>query len=387
MKTWKNLLIVIVATVFMSVSAVAQQVPPSLFSEMDGIHFLDDGTALPIWGYGWVADGFITLPAPLLTYDEGAVVSLAFENPSPESHTIHLHGLDVDQANDGVPATSFFVTTGQSTAYDFTATHSGTYLYHCHVTTTLHLTMGMYGMVLVTRPDGTLFEGGPAVAQNVPWLFSDLEVATNFDPVGSFPFHDMRPDVFLVNGKAGSQLEGEVVWASSTEPTALRLASMAYSKVTCHFPEGLNAELWMSDGRAVPVEALDSLEIYPGERFTVLVQPEIGYDGGVTAVFEHMVDGLVEAEEFLQIREESLHPSLVEGLEARAWYPNPANHQVSMPESAGRVVRVWSMTGAMVFEGSIPAKGLDVSSWKDGVYLAQVEGRGVTRFVVAHGAR
>ena len=387
MKTWKNLLIAIVATVFMSVSAVAQQVPPSLFSEMDGIHFLDDGTALPIWGYGWVADGFITLPAPLLTYDEGAVVSLAFENPSPESHTIHLHGLDVDQANDGVPATSFFVTTGQSTAYDFTATHSGTYLYHCHVTTTLHLTMGMYGMVLVTRPDGTLFEGGPAVAQNVPWLFSDLEVATNFDPVGSFPFHDMRPDVFLVNGKAGSQLEGEVVWASSTEPTALRLASMAYSKVTCHFPEGLNAELWMSDGRAVPVEVLDSLEIYPGERFTVLVQPEIGYDGGVTAVFEHMVDGLVEAEEFLQIREESLHPSLVEDLELPAWHPNPANHQVSLPESTGRVVRVWSMTGAMVFEGSIPSKGLDVSSWKDGVYLAQVEGRGVTRFVVAHGTR
>ena len=387
MKIWKNFLCAIVATVFMSVSAVAQQVPPSLFSEMDGIHFLDDGTALPIWGYGWVADGFITLPAPLLTYDEGAVVSLAFENPSPESHTIHLHGLDVDQANDGVPATSFFVTSGQSTAYDFTATHSGTYLYHCHVTTTLHLTMGMYGMVLVTRPDGTLFEGGPAVTANVPWLFSDLEVATNFDPVGSFPFHDMRPDVFMVNGKAGSQLEGEVVWASSTEPTALRLASMAYSKVTCHFPEGLNAELWMSDGRAVPMEALDSLEIYPGERFTVLVQPELGYDGGVTAVFGHMVDDVVESEEFLQIREESLHPSLVEDLEATGWYPNPASHQVSLPESTGRVVRVWSLTGAVIFEGGLPAKGLDVSSWQDGVYLAQVEGRGVTRFVVAHGAK
>jgi len=387
MKIWKNFLCAIVATAFVSVSAAAQQVPPSLFSEMDGIHFLDDGTALPIWGYGWVADGFITLPAPLLTYDEGAVVSLAFENPSPESHTIHLHGLDVDQANDGVPATSFFVTSGQSTSYDFTATHSGTYLYHCHVTTTLHLTMGMYGMVLVTRPDGTLFEGGPAAAANVPWLFSDLEVATNFDPVGSFPFHDMRPDVFMVNGKAGSQLEGEVVWASSTEPTALRLASMAYSKVTCHFPDALNAELWMSDGRAVPVEALDSLEVYPGERFTVLVQPELGYNGGVTAVFEHMVDGLAEAEEFLQIREESLHPSLVEDLESQGWYPNPANHQVSLPESTGRVVRVWSLTGAVIFEGGLPANGLDVSSWQDGVYLAQVEGRGVTRFVVAHGAR
>lgn len=366
----------------------AQQVPPSLFSEMDGIHFLDDGTALPIWGYGWTAEGFITLPAPLLTYDEGATVSLAFENPSPESHTIHLHGLDVDQANDGVPSTSFYVATGESTSYNFTATHAGTYLYHCHVTTTLHLTMGMYGMILVTRPDGTLFEGGPAVTQNVPWLFSDLEVATNFDPVGSFPFHDMRPDVFLVNGKHGSQLEDDVVWASSAVPTALRLGSMAYSKVTCHFPEGLNAELWMSDGRSVPVEALDSLEIYPGERFTVLVQPEMGYDGGVSAVFGHMVDGAVESTEFLQIREESLHPSHAGHAEASStWFPSPASHQVRTLEAQGQSLRVWDQRGVLVYEGRLDSGGLDVSTWESGVYLAQVEKKPVTRFVVANGDR
>jgi len=95
----------------------AQALPPVLFSEMDGIHFLDDGTAVPIWGYGWVTDGFITLPGPLLSYNEGQQVDLNFTNPSPESHTIHLHGLDVDQANDGVPATSFQVVTGGSTVY------------------------------------------------------------------------------------------------------------------------------------------------------------------------------------------------------------------------------------------------------------------------------
>jgi len=372
---------------FLGFQTQAQMAPPQLFSEMDGLHFLEDGSAVPFWGYGWVADGFISLPGPLLEYAEGQEVNLAFTNPSPESHTIHLHGLDVDQANDGVPSTSFYVSTGESTDYEFTATHTGTYLYHCHVTTTLHLAMGMYGMILVTRPDGTLFEGGPAVAQNVPWLFSDLEVATNLDPVGSFPFHDMRPDVFMVNGKAGSQLAEEVVYASAEEPTALRLGSMAYSKITCHFPEGLNAELWMSDGREVPVEVLDSLEIYPGERFTVLVQPEVGYDGGVTAAFEHMVDGYEEAEEFLQIREESLHPSHVASLDEPTWYPNPASHNIQVTESTGRFVRVWTSVGELVFEGQVPASGLDVVSWNNGLYLAQVEGRDVTRFVVAHGIR
>ena len=172
--------------------------PPQLFSGMEGYTFLPDGTAIPIWGYGWVADGYITLPGPLLEYTEGESVQLNFTNPSPESHTIHLHGLDVDQANDGVPTTSFFVVTGGESTYEFEADHPGTFLYHCHVTTTLHLTMGMYGMILVNRPDMTLYEGGPGYSENAPLLFSDLELETNLNAVQSFPFHDIRTDVFMV---------------------------------------------------------------------------------------------------------------------------------------------------------------------------------------------
>ena len=262
--------------------AMGQALPPQLYSEMDGIHFLDDGSSVTIWGYGWVTDGFITLPGPLLTYNEGQSVDLNFVNPSPESHTIHLHGLDVDQANDGVPATSFLVPTGGDAVYSFVADQAGTFLYHCHVTTTLHLTMGMYGMILVKRPDQTLFEGGPAYTEDAPFLFSDLEVATNLDPVGSFPFHDIRPDVFMINGKQGSQLEAEDerVWSAPGDTVALRLGSMAYSRVRCHFPPELHAVCHMSDGRALPESfAVDSLDIFPGERFTILVAPEEGFEG------------------------------------------------------------------------------------------------------------
>ena len=249
-----------------SAPMLSQSQPPQLFSEMDGVHFLADGTALPIWGYGWTTDGYITLPGPFLTYSEGEQVDLNFTNPSPESHTIHLHGLDVDQAYDGVPSTSFFEPTGQSTTYNFIANHPGTFLYHCHVTTTLHLTMGMYGMILVTRPDMTLFEGGPDYSSDVPLLFSDLEIATNLDPVGSFPFHTIRPDVFMVNGKTDAQLElpSQIVNYEPGETLALRLGSMAYSRVLCSLPSELNAVCYMSDGRPLPnaFEA-DSLEIYP----------------------------------------------------------------------------------------------------------------------------
>ena len=88
--------------------------PPIMFAGMDGILMNDNGMEIPTWGYGLTADGFITVPGPLLEYETGDDVNLAFVNDSPESHTIHLHGLDVDQANDGVPATSFLVIQGET---------------------------------------------------------------------------------------------------------------------------------------------------------------------------------------------------------------------------------------------------------------------------------
>ena len=138
--------------------------PPQLFSGMEvyvspGWH---TGANLGLWlGCRW-----IHYCLHQLTYTEGESVQLNFTNPSPESHH-HLHGLDVDQANDGVPGTSFLVTTGDDATYSFDADYPGTFLYHCHVTTTLHLTMGMYGMVLVTRPD-------------LPYLKADLPTLRMF---------------------------------------------------------------------------------------------------------------------------------------------------------------------------------------------------------------
>ena len=76
MSTAKHILrtFVLISTAWLAPSIQAQQQPPQLFSGMEGYTFLPDGTPVPIWGYGWVADGFITLPAPLLTYTEGESV-------------------------------------------------------------------------------------------------------------------------------------------------------------------------------------------------------------------------------------------------------------------------------------------------------------------------
>ena len=385
--------------------------PPLLFSEMDGIHILEDGTALPFWGYGLSSVGEMTLPAPVLTYTLDQNVNIVFSNPSPESHTIHLHGLDVDQANDGVPSTSFNIPLNGTGSYQFVADHAGTFLYHCHVTTTLHLSMGMYGMLIVTRPDNLLFEGGPAYANDVPILFSDLEIATNFDPTGSFPFHDLRPDYFMVNGLSGTQLEApeQIIhfgdgWPGGPSiegaPVALRIGSMGYSRVVCHFPPELHAVCHMNDGRPLPAAFdVDSLEVFSGERFTVLISPEPGFDGTFEAAFWNTADNGYERSQFIRVRDavlglDELAASTASARPTLTAYPNPAHARVHFSAPARENVnvndlRIYNASGQLIHSGPIGPQGLDVSNWPTGIYTAHAgisdtgTGAGVkTQFVV-----
>ena len=360
--------------------------PPLLFSGMDGEHLLDDGTLLPFWGYGYVEDGFMTLPGPVLAYEAGGNYAISFVNDSPEGHTIHLHGLDVNQSNDGVPSTSFTVMPEQEASYAFAANHPGTFLYHCHVTTTLHLTMGMYGMVLVTRPDGTLWEGGPAYDRDVPLLFSDLDRSVNEAPTAAYPFHTIRPDYFMVNGLSGNSLTNsdEVAAAVPGERVALRLASMAYAQVTCHFPSAWNAEVAMSDGRPLPTAlSPDSLVLYPGERYTVLIDAPEETGTAMEVDYFSMVTGALESTQTVvlntnltAVEEPPNRPELLA-------FPNPASDRVHAALPAGR----WSVFNAL---GAVQATGwsaegtwtISVADWSAGIYMLQHETGATARFVV-----
>lgn len=369
----KLLIILLVAFSFTS----AAQVEFNLFSEMDGVLQLEDGSTTNFWGYGYQGQGGVgemTLPAPLLVVNQGDVVNINFYNPSPESHTIHWHGLDVDQANDGVPSTSFYVTTGEEVTYSFNATHSGTYLYHCHVTTTIHLTMGMYGMFVVEYSDNQLFEDGPFFDNEFFFLTSDLEVSSNDDPIGAFPFHEIYPDYFMVNGKSGNQIEEANISAigSSDEKIALRLGSMAYSKVMYQFPEDLHAVVHMSDGRPIPnAYETTELEIYPGERFTVILSPEENFaaDGILVEYYDMLDDELVGT---------NIIPFYAVGVDENEAnqlnpliYPNPTTDNISIKLNKPESVRIINMNGKVVGEFQLTQSDsqISVSNLESGEYM------------------
>lgn len=152
--------------------------------------------------------GNAQLPAPVIYARKGDIVEIRLKNlgvaaqPNApnDPHSIHLHGLDVDAANDGVPETSLGAVpanlcadgtsigqthwsdeyepnpggpvhpdgsavasctgdvvehggpapgAGNVIVYMFTEDQDGTYMYHCHQEADIHVQMGMYGALVV----------------------------------------------------------------------------------------------------------------------------------------------------------------------------------------------------------------------------------------------
>jgi manganese oxidase len=252
----------------------------------DGYHRTADGATLYIWGYSSEAvPGTATLPAPTIEVDEGDLVEVTLTNLGPARagvhhfpHTIHLHGLDVDQANDGVPDTGAAARVGESVTYRFRATHAGTYWYHCHVDTVEHLTMGMYGALVVHPADGPgrAWTGGPAYDRTYTLLLSENDpqwgnaIGENRTPDRSL----FDPRYFFINGRsfpetmdhADTHLMGHL-----GDRLLVRLINAGYGWRSMHM-HGFHFEVVATDGRPLAQPYLkDTLSIGPGERYDLLV--------------------------------------------------------------------------------------------------------------------
>ncbi|MFG1869318.1 multicopper oxidase family protein [Micromonospora arborensis] len=99
----------------------------------------------------WAFDAQV--PGPELTATVGDVVEVTLRNRDIERGvTLHWHGYDVPNSQDGVPGvTQAAVRPGQEFVYRFRADQAGTYWYHTHSVSDVGVRMGLYG-ALVVRP-------------------------------------------------------------------------------------------------------------------------------------------------------------------------------------------------------------------------------------------
>ena len=258
---------------------------------MDGNQVIN-GTNVPIFGFqdpnGGAGGGMgvAAFPAPPIRVNQGDIVHTVLQ-VMMGVHTIHHHGIEPTSFNDGVGHYSFDVQ-GQYT-YQWKASQAGTYFYHCHVNTVLHVEMGMYGALIVDPPSGPgiAFAGGPAYNVEAIWAVDDIDVSWHCKPWdaalcgGDAGFYDFNPTLFCING-LGADLTGTdarvAVNMTRGETLLVRYIAAAYVPERVTFDPGLGPITIISeDGRpyATPVTlaAGSSVLMTAAERYEFIFKP------------------------------------------------------------------------------------------------------------------
>lgn len=252
--------------------------------------YFSDGSGM--FGRGFMGDRDV--PSAHIEPIEGQLISVDFFNQSMMPHTIHFHGLDVDQQNDGVPSTSFEVPPMGSYTYRFVAPHAGTYHYHCHVDTVLHYARGMWGAVIVRPPDGAtnrVWAGGPTFDEEVLWHLHTVDTSWLQLQQSGTGTARHRPDGFLLNGLETAAARTDPytrVRVQQGRTACLRLVHAGYQWARVSLG-GLPFEVVATDGRPMrQVQKATSLEIGPGERYDLLLTP--GQAGSFPGRVEYLDD-------------------------------------------------------------------------------------------------
>lgn len=374
-----------------------------------GQHILSDGDTVRTFGFTESLGAKVKVPAPTIWMNENDSFVVDLWNMSQNMpHTIHLHGLDVDQQNDGVPHLSFQVHHTLHGYYRFKAPHAGTYMYHCHVVSPLHVQAGMYGMLIVNAVGGvnTAWTGGPTYNRQRVWMLGEMDKDWHHDTLlmhdtthgAQIPIPKYDPNHFQINGRSDHQLNDTAVQVFGKANSAfyLRIGNMGYYGNRIVFPASLNAQIIASDGRDLPTpEVTDTLWLYPGERYGVMFYPTTEFIDSIEVKYQNM--NTLQLDSCQHVRVEIAGWQGINEIrkDAPSIGPNPTDNQFTISMSGdpgakvsiqlitveGKLVKDWSSVtdarGDFRFTGDIH----DVASGTYIVKLISARGETVSKLV------
>lgn len=209
-----------------------------------------------------------SVPGPIIKAQQGAEVTINFNNNTDIEQTVHSHGIRIDNRFDGVPgSTQTAVQPGESFTYKVKFADAGVYWYHPHTREDYAQELGLYGNYIVEPSTPGYWS---PVNREVPLVVDDIlinndAVASFYEEITNFALLGRFGNEHLINGEVGYSLEvkkGEVIRFFVTNVANARTYNLSIP--------GAQLKLVGADlGKYEKETFIDSILISPAERIVV----------------------------------------------------------------------------------------------------------------------
>lgn len=207
-----------------------------------------------------------SVPGPILKVEQGAEITINFNNNTDIEQTIHSHGIRIDNAYDGTPnVTQDVVAPGQSFTYKIHFPDAGVYWYHPHTREDYAQELGLYGNYLVEPKDSTYWS---KVNREVPLVVDDIlidskgTIGSFYKELTNFALLGRYGNTHLVNGEENYNLPvkaGEVIRFYVTNVANARTYNLS-------IPDAKLKLVGADVGKYEKETFVDSVLISPAER-------------------------------------------------------------------------------------------------------------------------
>ena len=227
------------------------------------------GKTLVAWGYNG------QIPGPEIRVTEGDKVKIVFTNKLPKATTVHWHGIDVPNDQDGVPGvTQKAIKPGETYTYEFTAKPAGTRFYHTHggaamVDEAEQLDMGLSGAFIIEPKNYAVSKPDREYTLLLDeWDTNGMSNMMGGSKMGSMAA--MAYNVFTLNGRAFPDTEPLKV--KEGERVRIRMINGGTSTIHPMHLHGHQFKVVAVDGNPVPEAAQltrNTQPIHPGETYDI----------------------------------------------------------------------------------------------------------------------
>jgi manganese oxidase len=189
------------------------------------------------------------VPGPVIRVNEGDPVRIVVENDLPEPTSVHWHGMDLPNSQDGVPGlTQPEIEPGESYTYEWKAISPGTHWYHSHMDGEQE-GKGLYGSLEVVPRTGDIQAD------------RDYRIMIGDGPLG-----------FVFNGKSFPATER--LSARVGEKVRIRLIGTGPEMIHPIHLHGGYFDLVAQDGKRLPSpQQMDTVLVGVGQTYDIIWTP------------------------------------------------------------------------------------------------------------------